>query len=73
MTRAEAERKIFEHMAAIRDIRDEYCPDDNYLTLTILDDSIAFNNSYFEHLNDEAFHVINFRHSEKYRESTDYE
>lgn len=45
MTRDEAEKKIHEHMLAIREIAREYAPDDEYLTLAIINGHISANNS----------------------------
>lgn len=45
MTRDEAEKRIHEHMLAIREIAREYAPDDEYLTLTIINGHISANNS----------------------------
>ena len=54
MTRKEAEKAIYEKLLEVRQIMEEFCPEDNYLTMTILieDESaypngITFNNSYY--------------------------
>lgn len=40
------EQKILDKMKEIREIYKEYNPDGRYLTLSIIDDSISFWNSY---------------------------
>lgn len=53
MTRKEAEKAIYEKLLEVREIFEEFCPEDSYLTMTILtQDSfypsgITFNNSYY--------------------------
>ncbi len=45
MTRTEAEWRIFEHMAAIKRIHNEYAPEEPQISMCIVGDYIQFNNS----------------------------
>lgn len=45
MTRDEAEKRIHEHMLAIREIAQEYAPDDEYLTVSFIGEYMSANNS----------------------------
>lgn len=46
--RQETEKKILDLLAEIRDIYHEYCPEGNYLHMSILDGNIDVNNDYFK-------------------------
>lgn len=46
--RQETEKKILDLLAEIRDIYHEYCPEGNYLHMSIFNDSIDVNNDYFK-------------------------
>lgn len=47
MTRIEAETRIMEKLREIDEILHEYVPEQNYLSLTILDGHHAFSNRYW--------------------------
>lgn len=47
MTRNEAEAAIMEKLREIDEILQEYCPDHNYLSMTILDGHRSFGNRYW--------------------------
>lgn len=53
MTRKEAEKAIYEKLLEVRKIFEEFCPEDNYLSMAILTksdcypDGITFNNSFY--------------------------
>lgn len=63
MKRETAEQMILSYMKEIGEIIKEYYPKDDYITLTIMGDTIFFNNSYWEHP-DEG--VINYSIAEKH-------
>ena len=49
MTRDEAEKRIHEHMLAIREIAQEYAPDDEYVAVTFIGkDMSAYNSAAFD-------------------------
>lgn len=48
MTRAEAEAKIIEAAKQIEAVRREYCPEDDYITLTVTKDAMWVNNRYWQ-------------------------
>lgn len=45
MTRKEAEAKILFHLREIDKVRKEYCPEDGYISMSILDGHLSANNS----------------------------
>ena len=47
MTRAEAKAKIIEVAKQIEAVRREYCPEDDYITLTVTKDATWANNRYW--------------------------
>ena len=48
MTRQEAEEKLKELLKQADQIRREYCPEDDYITLTVTENSMWANNSYWQ-------------------------
>lgn len=54
----EVEYKIYSLVLQIRSIINEYCPEDDYLTVCIMDNVISFNNTYYDK---RCKHKINFR------------
>ena len=48
MTREEAEHRIAEKLKEIKQIAEEYGTTDKYLSLCIYDESISFNNRYWD-------------------------
>lgn len=48
MTRQEAEAKLIELLRQAEEIRKEYCPEDDYLSLTIRGDYMWANNTYWD-------------------------
>lgn len=57
-TKDEAERAIYEKILEIKQIAMEYCPEDGYLTMCILENgTILFNNEYW---NDNVKHKLEF-------------
>ena len=49
MTQQEAEAKILDAMRQIEEVRRAFCPEDDYLTLSINNGNVIFNNTYWEH------------------------
>ena len=47
MTRAEAEKKLVSLLEQADAIRRDYCPEDDYLTMTIINGSVMANNTYW--------------------------
>ena len=54
------EARIYAKLVEIRDILHEYNPDCTYLTLSIVNNHIAFNNAYFDDILSDAALSINF-------------
>lgn len=54
----EVEDKIYSLVLQIRSIINEYCPEDDYLSVCIMDNVISFNNTYYD---ERCKHKINFR------------
>lgn len=48
MTRQEAEAKLKELLKQANKIRQEYCPEDDYITLTVTKDAMWVNNRYWQ-------------------------
>lgn len=57
MTRKEAETEIYIHMTAIKDICQQYYPEDEYFSGCIIGDYINFYNSHWDH---RKIGVLNF-------------
>lgn len=66
MTRIEAEKRIYEHMLAIREIMREYAPDDDVLSACIRNnDYISFWNQSSFDKNFNGKNVIDFSHFDR--------
>ena len=48
MTRQEAEEKLKELLKQADQVRREYCPEDDYITLTITENAMWVNNRYWQ-------------------------